>query len=625
MTHVAAAGAPSPDLTIAEAFAPNPAPRRILVYAPLAYSTPHFETDLEIAQRHLDLGDEVDLVVCDAELSSCQLNPMREPLRCVQCVSRNLQGSAQLSRKVSVQNLLGALTPADRARLAEIPRLFADQPALRHYRFDNFDAGTAALSSIIDFVRSVDIDPQHYADLIQRTLTSSVSTFLALKRVLAAKTYDRVYIYNGRWSMVRSAVRACEALRVPYYTHERGSDFRKFALYRDALPHDKLAYRKRVHAAWENGRSDPEAQVAANAFFKGRRERVEKSWFSFVKQQEHGHLPADWSRSVHRIVFFTSSEFEFAAIGGEAIGRIYPNQVTAVRCIAPRLAHLAPDAHLWIRVHPNDNSPAAAQAWQDAVAGLTNVTLILPNATVDSYALLDGAGRILTVGSTMGIEATYWGKPAICADTSFYDGLDAQHEAANEDELLTLLTQAALPPKPRDHVLCYGYYMNTYGEAFHHFATEVISDYEFRSPFRGRCLKPDYDDLHRRLLALYQQGELPRALAISELCANFKADDSLAHSIRVLCLVRLDTLASALRALEYAAAHSTPPQFEAVLKNTGKALVDATLELSKNAPAPDFSTAAASLAAALRRVPAFAGIAQTLAAMAARSAPGRAA
>ena len=49
------------DATISEAFTPAAAPRRVLIYAPLAYSTPHFETDLEIAQRHLDLGDNVEL------------------------------------------------------------------------------------------------------------------------------------------------------------------------------------------------------------------------------------------------------------------------------------------------------------------------------------------------------------------------------------------------------------------------------------------------------------------------------------------------------------------------------------------------------------------------------------
>ncbi len=303
------------DEIIIEAFAAPDSPRNVLVYAPMAYSTPHFETDLEIAQRHIDMGDHVDLVLCDAELPSCQLNPHHDLKRCVECVSRSLQGSAQLSPKAPVLGLLETLTPEDRAAIARLPLRFKDQDALRRFSVGGFDAGLAVLSSLIDFARSPEIDTLEHADLIHRTLAASVATFLAMKRTLAAKRYDRAYIYNGRWSMVRSAVRACEASRVPYYTHERGADLRKFALFRDTLPHDKLDFQRQAEAGWRRAGAYPQAQAIARAFFDDRRRRVERNWFSFTKLQEEGRVPADWGRKCRRIVIFSSSEFEFAAIG----------------------------------------------------------------------------------------------------------------------------------------------------------------------------------------------------------------------------------------------------------------------------------------------------------------------
>ncbi len=607
-----------PDLTIAEAFVRAQSPRRVLIYAPLAYSTPHYETDLEIAQRHLALGDEVEVVACDGELPTCQLNPRHETLRCVQCVSRGLHGPARLSAKVRTVSLLSALTAQDQTALTVIPRQFTDQRTLRQYQFHGFDAGMATLSSLIDFIQSLNVDVRAHAEIIHRTLQAAASSYLALRRILQAKPYDRVYIYNGRWSMVRSAVRACEHLGVAYYTHERGADFRKFALFRDTLPHDKAAFRERVAAAWDQARLQPAAVPLAETFFRDRRQRVEKNWFSFTKQQESGRVPSDWNRSAKRLVCFTSSEFEFAAIHGDSTGRIYPSQAAGVRRIAELLIAASPTTHLWVRIHPNDKAADAVARWREFAGGLANVTLVMPDESVDSYALLEGAERILTFGSTMAIESTFWGKVSICADVSFWDGLDTVYEATNEAHLLELLTSAALTPKPRERALKYGYYLNTFGDPFEYFVTDKISDYEFQSPFRGHGLKPDYDDLRQRLIALFNEGALSRATTIARLCAEFKPEDPVPHSILVLALTRRGALADALTALEYAAAKSSPARLEEILKHTGNVVLDATSRVQQTSPA-DFQNLGRRLGAVMLRATAFAPIGRKLIEMAQRA------
>ncbi len=474
----------------------------------------------------------------------------------------------------------------------------------------------ATLSSIIDFARSLHIDTRRNSTVIHATLYAAVLSYLGMKRILGEKTYERVYIYNGRWSMMRSAVRACEALGVPYYTHERGSDFKKFALNQNTLPHDKDYYRKRVQATWETARAAPETIALAEAFFHDRRRHVEKKWFCHTKLQESGRVPADWQRTAQRIVFFTSSEFEFAAIGDGVTGRIYPGQMQATKRISRLLVAAAPDRHLWIRVHPNDKTSGGD--WKEAVAGLGNVTLIQPEATTDSNALLDGADRVLTFGSTMGIEATFWGKPAICADYSFYDGLDAQYEPATEQELLHLLTCRDLPPKPRAHALAYGYYINTYGETFRHFTTDQISDYEFKSPFRGRCLKPDHHDLRQRLITLYHGGDLRRVATIAGILSEVLPDDGLVHSMGILSLLKLDAVPAAIDALEVAAEKAAPAQLEVVLKNTAKVLIDTSKQTAQRGSPATFQDVTRRIGAVMLRVAAFAAIGQKLIEMAGR-------
>lgn len=604
------------DLVAAEAFTPAAAPRRVLVYAPLAYSTPHFETDLEIAQRHLDLGDDVELVLCDGDLPSCQLNPAHESKRCLHCVSRNLQGVAQLSRPVKVRSLLAPLTTEDSVRLGQLPTEFATQKELRDFHFDGFDAGMATLSSLIDFARALTFDTRQHATIIRGTLTAAVASFLAMKRLLAAGRYDRVYIYNGRWSMVRSAVRACEQAGIDYYTHERGSDFRRFSVFPNTFPHDRHEYRRQILFTWDAAGDTPSARELGAAFFHERRARVEKTWFSFTKLQDSGRLPADWMRSARRIVAFTSSEFELAAISENALGRIYPTQVDAVRRLAFRLHREHPGIHLWVRVHPNDQSLGAVLRWQSSMAGLCNVTLIPPDAPIDSYALLDAADRVLTFGSTIGVETTYWNRTVVCADNSLYDGTDVQYEAATEAELLKLLTTPTLPPKSRDAAIRCGFYLNTCGDTFRHFSTEEISDYQFKSPFRGRSLRPDFTDLAQRVLALHQAGDDYRVAPIARHFTALFPSEPTMQAIAILTHLRERDLAGATAALERVPAVA----LETVLKHTGKALLDATQLLARSGAHEEFRLSAGRLGAAMRQTPTFSAIGQKLIAMAERTA-----
>jgi hypothetical protein len=599
------------DAVAREAFAPASSPRRVLVFAPLAYSTPHFETDLEIAQRHLDLGDDVDLALCDGELPACQLNPLREAKRCAACVSRNLQGAAQLSRQVRTLHLPGLLTADDLARLETLPGVFANQAALRAYCFDGFDAGMATLSSIIDFVRSDHVDTVKYAGVIHDLLVGAVQSHLSVLRALERTAYDRVYIYNGRWSMVRSAVRACEKLGVPYYTHERGADFRRFALFKDTLPHDMADFRRQTCVAWENAKDSPEAPAAGHEFYTGRRQRVEKVWFSFTKEQEIGRLPADWAESERRFVVFTSSEFEFAAISAENSGRIYQSQTQGTARLAELLERLLPGARLWVRIHPNDHGEVTEKIWRAATAGRANVTLVGAGEKVDSYAMLDGAERVISFGSTIGIEATYWGRVSIVLNESFYTGLGAVYEPGDEAELIDLLLRADVAPVPRETTLRFGYYSVMQGEIFRHFETDAISDYEFKSPFRGRCLKPDLGELQRGAVALFGRGEFARAEAIGRLCIEFNAADSFGYNTRVLSLLKLNRVPDAVVALESAAVAVLPK----ILPLVAKPLMDALGALGAQGDPEAAHALTQRLGRVCLEVPPFAGIGRSLVAL----------
>jgi hypothetical protein len=75
-----------------------------------------------------------------------------------------------------------------------------------------------------------------------------------------------------------------------------------------------------------------------------------------------------------------------------------------------------------------------------------NVFLIEPESKTDSYALIDKAYKIITFGSTIGVEANYWRKPVILLSKAFYYHADVAYIPKDKSEIFKLLTDD-LDPK----------------------------------------------------------------------------------------------------------------------------------------------------------------------------------
>jgi hypothetical protein len=107
------------------------------------------------------------------------------------------------------------------------------------------------------------------------------------------------------------------------------------------------------------------------------------------------------------------------------------------------------------------------------------LTVIPPDSPVSTYALLESADRVLTFGSSAGIEAVYWGTPSILAGHSLYRELGGTYNPASHDELVTLL-KSDLPPKDKTPALMFGYYYATYGMPYRYYRATSVTHGTFR-------------------------------------------------------------------------------------------------------------------------------------------------
>jgi len=457
----------------------------VVIVMPFVLWTPHFETDLEIAQRHLDAGDRVIFLTCAADLPICHANPLHEFAACMTCIGRRKTGLARLSGTFEELPLLNLTT--------------ADESECRNYTFDsstfdsitktyveNLDLGWGALSSLISLARDADMNLAHpfVRNLLQGFMTTSLAIYRSVRNHLRQHRIDKVYIFNTRFATSRPVFRACQAESVPCVTHDRGCDFNHYSCYENILPHDIGPYEIALRDAWD--RADPTARESVAAkFFEDRARAVKQSWFSFIENQRAGLLPNTWNNDVRNVAIFLSSEDEFAAIGDEWRNPLYPTQLECLRLLATDTCNLA-GIRLFVRAHPNltglrNTSTVALRHLRGP-----NLEVVLPESSISTYAMMKHCDRVISFGSTAGIEAVYWGKPSILAGVCRYRNLGATYNPQTHEELMALLVTERLPAKERIGALMYGYYEQTKGERFKYFEGLDVRD----GLFKGHRIGP---------------------------------------------------------------------------------------------------------------------------------------
>lgn len=452
---------------------------KVSFFEPYTLALPHFETALELMQIHLNEGDDVSLYYCSADLNFCEANPNHHLPKCFDCISRRKNGIELIDghEKIQQYNFVN-LSTAEKKIINSWNTRFRDIHELKAFRYEDIDMGMAVASSLISFYRNPEPAMESSVQLVNRLFKASLKVYFSFKRHLQNSKPDLVYLFNGRFSNIRPVVRLCELYKIPYRIHERGADKGKYSVFENHLPHDFLKFQQLIEKQWEKA-PQHERDGIADAFYKGRKAGKEQSWFSFVSSQKQDQLPDNWDPSLRNIVIFNSSEDEFAAIGDSLKRTLFPTQLGGIRYIANSLKDNKSIA-VYIRIHPNLKNIHNASVSEIYNIHAPNFHVIEPSSSISSYKLIDSCDTVVTFGSTVGIEATYWDKPSILLGESFYNGMNAVYIPQSVEELNALLLHET---KPKDKLgACkYGYYIATYGIDFTFYKPEELFEGKFKN------------------------------------------------------------------------------------------------------------------------------------------------
>ena len=179
--------------------------------------------------------------------------------------------------------------------------------------------------------------------------------------------------------------------------------------------------------------------------------------------QKEGSLPSniDTHKDKRIITIFISSEYEFSAIDKIWLQRFYKDQNEVVEKLLTKVKN--EDIYFYIRIHPNLKGHDNTQTRFLKKFKADNVTVIFPEEDIDSYSLIDISEKIITFGSTIGLEATYWGKPSICLGRSYYEDLNVSYHVNSYEELYKMVLKKGLKTLPKEGTLKYAYWSISLG------------------------------------------------------------------------------------------------------------------------------------------------------------------
>ncbi len=416
----------------------------------------HFVAECNFIEEHLTAGDDVDVLTCEASLLACDANPKLQLPNCLTCIGIRESAVSLLSKPINKRMLVSASAIAMLKNL-RLPH-FQCMEDLKAFSIHGTCVGADVVSSIMTAVGDPNFDVVKNSKKIKKTIRDYLGVYLTALEYLNGGDYSLVYIFNGRFASAKAWIRACEQTNTDYYTMERLGMPDRVLKIKNGTVHGFSSYAAWISEFWNKNKGVEDVRKEAVDFFEERPNGLLKGWNSFIKSQDRERLPAGWDSSKLNMGVFSSTDTEFAGIPEVFDGALYADQQSCYLRIAQILKEKDSSIHLYLRIHPNSKSEKNYWWDHEDFQNISNLTVIPPDSPISSYQLMNSCEKTIVFMTTMGIEASYWGKPSILLSNSPYKGIGAVYEPDSESAAIQLICQRDLEAKPREAALAYGGY-----------------------------------------------------------------------------------------------------------------------------------------------------------------------
>ena len=420
----------------------------ILLSPPLTES---FELTLA---RALDLKRQavpLCLLYCNGTTKGCVVNPFKFSMICSHCKS-------VLNRALNENFNDVVALPIDNFD----PGVDNDLDAINGLKIWKAKLWQGVVSTIMTFYR-IDINIESKEQGSCRLLFSTMAknfdaysnyVYLCLSKYLSTNNPARIEFFNGRIVPGIAAMSAAVQQGVNFTVIEvSGFGYPIFLAHNHSV-HDLSYLKTRLKNYISDNRFDAELGVR---FFENRRSGMATDGPSFLGRQKPGYVSCPPGLKI--IAIFLSSPDEFEISGDQWFTLASKAPASFVIKLRQKLS----DEYLVVvRMHPNQDGDKTGKTKQimDQLSDVRGLLLIKPKDRQSTYELIDVCSCVLSFGSTVGLEATYWGKVSLLAGRAPWEDTGVAYVVKSPTEAVELIKSKPAPCSKKQAVMVGSYFMD---------------------------------------------------------------------------------------------------------------------------------------------------------------------
>lgn len=432
---------------------------KILYYSACGLVAPHIGVTIDDILSRKKEDDEIYWCYCHKAISSCFGNLNGCSSICSFCHSMYKRYGKKYGKGVH-------MVPIDKNGFVHGQRYswsFESVDQIKNIVYRDVYIGYSILSLYFSYTKDLDLKNITLLRQYIKPLIDEICDFVDYSYELIQQIHpDEIVSFNGRFFDNRLFYDIANVLAIKYISLEviggYGDPFKKVS-FNGGLPHSIQVNTQRIEDLWRKSPlSDKKKSEIASSFYTRRRAGILVADNAvYTSAQKQGVLPQGFNHTHKNIAIFNSSPDEFEAVGGEWEENIvFFSQFDAIEYL---LKNSNPEVHYYLRIHPHlKNVDYIAYKDLYKLCIYPNLTIIPPESNVSTYSLMDACEKVITFGSTMGVEATYWGKPSVLIGRAMYEKLNVCYSVSDKDEIIPLL-ERKLTPKPQIGSLKYAYYL----------------------------------------------------------------------------------------------------------------------------------------------------------------------
>lgn len=433
---------------------------KILFYLPSPLYEPHFGILFDEAERLRREGNEIHIIFCNGLFDVCVANLSGDSAVCRTCIAQTYKFVNKFSNNFYIHSIKDYFDNSINYKNFN----YNSVSDVKKIQYRGSKIGFACLSTYISETRNlnplIDDKFKFYFDYL---LLQSCILTNAINKAIDDIKPDLVCFFNSRFFDFRPIFDVARNKNINIQCYDASRDGNKIftkQIFYNSTPHNIEYNTSLINHYWNDSAVKVEEKIKiANDFFAKKRSNICTNDEVYTKNQKNGLIPVGFQANKQNIVIFNSSEDEYAAIGDEYDKlSLFKSQLEGLTYIFDTFKDNK-NINFYLRIHPNLSGikykyHTDLHLFQEKY---NNVTVVPAEDKISSYSLLDIAEKVIVFGSTIGAEASYWGKAVILVSGAPYYYLDICYKPKTPLELIEMIGQK-LEPKNKIDALKFAYF-----------------------------------------------------------------------------------------------------------------------------------------------------------------------